>query len=345
MRAALRKHESEYDMNEEIHSDDASGFNTEDDDAFLTGKTPTLRERSWAARRRALNRGPCDREEGKQAPPWPTLARPLITFAGAATPTSSGLLLDPTSLFCLLLLPVPLIWRNDRIMVASSAETTAYLTAWPLIVWAVVGACVVWITKSGDCRPMRRTDRFVARWYLLNGCFFNSMMDVFAGQLQAWPLMTEQYNALEPRYAAAPGPGPCGAYARSVVALTSLQEILFQAPLGMALYYAYHRRAAWRLPAEIVFNVCSVAGVWYFYGTEAYARFPCVSTPPLQALANADLSTEAGRERLLAAAFTPKLLFEFWLGFVAFPLLWAVVGISLILRASRQFVGTAPARR
>jgi hypothetical protein len=40
-----------------------------------------------------------------------------------------------------------------------------------------------------------------------------------------------------------------------------------------------HRGSAYRLPAEILFNACSVGGVWYFYGAQAWAGSPCVSAP------------------------------------------------------------------
>ena len=98
-------------------------------------------------------------------------------------------------------------------------------------------------------------------------------MDVFAGQFQAWRTMTARYNELEPRYAMA------GTYDGVTVFLTSWQEILIQTPCGLALFYAYWRGSNWKHGLEIIFNMWSVAGVWYFYGSEFVLGFPHIHAP------------------------------------------------------------------
>ena len=146
---------------------------------------------------------------------------------------------------------------------------------------------------------------------LINGFFFNSMMDVFAGQFQAWTTMTERYNELEPRYAA---PGcKCICFQESkkkersltnamltqmlmhiryplfspqpledggvIVLLTSLQELCIQTPLGLILFFLIWTGNPYRLGCEIVFNCWSIAGVWYFYLSEPFLGFPLVHAP------------------------------------------------------------------
>ena len=86
--------------------------------------------------------------------------------------------------------------------------------------------------------------------------------------------MTDRYNQLEPRYQICKGffngcsnTDGVGPY------LTSLQEIVIQAPLGLAIYYCYIRGLAERRPLELVHTSWPVAGVWYFYLSEAVKGF------------------------------------------------------------------------
>lgn len=132
--------------------------------------------------------------------------------------------------------------------------------------------------------------------------------------------MTHRYNELEPRYAMV------GTHDGVTVQLTSWQEILFQTPSGLALFYAYHRNSSWKLPLEIVFNCWSVAGVWYFYGSEVVLGFPLIHSPWAHGV---------------TSIFQFDLLYKFWLGFVIFPLLWVVVGVLLALRAASAIVRLA----
>ena len=143
--------------------------------------------------------------------------------------------------------------------------------------------------------------------------------------------MTARYNELEPRYALA---GRCDGV---TVVLTSWQELLIQTPCGLALFYAYWRRASWRLPLEIVFNCWSVAGVLYFYGSEPALGFPHVHAP-FTGGAKAVAGVDVARPPLVfdaESATTFESLYKFWLGFVIFPGLWAVVGVILTVRAAR----------
>lgn len=208
-----------------------------------------------------------------------------------------------------------------------------YVFAWPVLLWVGIGIATVAVTfrdASGPngtgCRPCRsdemasRWDPWIASWYLSNGFFFNSMMDVFAGQFQSWQTMTARYNELEPRY----NPQVQCSYDGVTVFLTSWQEILLQAPLGLLLFYGYWRGKAWRYPLEIIFNAWSVAGVWYFYGSEFVLNFPYIHAP-----------FGKDREFLPHMALTFETVYKFWIGFVIFPGLWAVIGIMLTVRALR----------
>ena len=184
-------------------------------------------------------------------------------------------LYTPPFAFCLLCLALPV--ALEPIAPLGEPLGLPFLLAWPVLLWCAVALAVVAWTFAGSgaqsVATLGRADAWIASWYLCNGFFFNSMMDVFAGLLQAWPTMTGRYNELEPRYALA---GTC---AGVTVVLTSWQELLVQAPCGLALFYAYWRGAPWQLPLEIVFNSWSVAGVLYFYGSEPALGFPHVHAP------------------------------------------------------------------
>lgn len=238
----------------------------------------------------------------------------------------SLIILSPAGIFMLGCLAFPIIL--EQIVPIGEPLGLSYIFAWPVILWGSVGVFVVVYTFSDPGRvvELKATDTMVAAWYLINGCFFNSMMDVFAGQFQSWQTMTQRYNELEPRYAFA------GRYDGVTVLLTSCQELLIQTPCGLALYFAYHRGCSWRLPLEMVFNMWSVVGVWYFYGSEVALGFPHVHAP----------FTKDGSFDF-ASACTFDMIYKFWLGFVIFPLIWSVVGVLLALRAAAAISSMAAA--
>jgi hypothetical protein len=209
----------------------------------------------------------------------------------------------------------------------------AYICAWPVVLWTTTLLVTVYVTfySPRNVNRLSRCDRWIASWYLCNGFFFNSMMDVFAGQFQSWPTMTDRYNELEPRYAMK------DEYDGVTVLLTSWQELLIQTPCALALFYGYWRRRPWRFPVEIIYNMWSVAGVWYFYGSEHVLGFPHVHSPFLREHSG---SIAIDPARLL----TFDTVYKFWIGFVIFPGLWAVVGLLLTLRCARAIVALqAPA--
>ena len=77
----------------------------------------------------------------------------------------------------------------------------------------------------------------------------------------------------------------------------------------------------------------SVAGVWYFYFTEAALGFPNVHAPIKDG--SFDVSS----------AFTFDSVYKFWLGFVIFPMLWMTVGAVLGARAVAQISAEISAAR
>ena len=95
-----------------------------------------------------------------------------------------GILLSPGFAFVAGCLAFP--WLLEQIIPIGEPLGSAFLMAWPVLLWSSVGVAVVLLTFSGPCMELTRNDAWVASWYLANGFFFNSMMDVFAGQFQSW---------------------------------------------------------------------------------------------------------------------------------------------------------------
>ena len=105
--------------------------------------------------------------------------------------------------FCCLLAP-PLLELIDVEITATPLNHFNLYTATPVLFFFAVATGVIWYTFVGSKTPVVELsgwEVWIASWYLINGFFFNSMMDVFAGQFQSWSGMTDFYNALEPRYA------------------------------------------------------------------------------------------------------------------------------------------------
>ena len=64
----------------------------------------------------------------------------------------------------------------------------SYLFSWPVLVFSSIGLATIFITfRDGSTTKLEPADRLATSWYFCCGFFFNSMMDVCAGQLQAWP--------------------------------------------------------------------------------------------------------------------------------------------------------------
>ena len=63
---------------------------------------------------------------------------------------------------------------------------TEYWFAIPVCLWVSVGMAVAIYTHSDKnaVKELSKMDTWAASWYLINGCFFTSMMDVFAGYFQ-----------------------------------------------------------------------------------------------------------------------------------------------------------------
>lgn len=228
-------------------------------------------------------------------------------------------------LACLLAPPLLEVWGQPL----GEPLGVEYLGAWPVLLWTSIGLLVIAVTFKGGAdagfvERLSREDAWIAAWYFVNGMFFNSCMDVFAGQFQSWRTMTARYNELEPRYAMA-------GYDGITVFLTSWQEILIQTPCGLALFYAYWRGSNWKHGLEIIFNMWSIAGVWYFYGSEFVLGFPHVHAPWGAAGENGTWGPWDPSQ-----AWTFETCWKFWIGFVIFPGLWVLVGLVLTWRACRE---------
>lgn len=242
---------------------------------------------------------------------------PSMYFQNGLT---KAFLTPPGAFVVACLLGPPLLELIDSTITKTSLSYWSLFTAWPVLLWCSIALGLIWYTfhvPTSALANLTKEETWIASWYLINGFFFNSMMDVFAGQFQSWSGMTDYYNALEPRYVHS------SKYDGVTVLLTSWQEILIQTPCGLLLFYAYWRNKSWRYPLELIFNGWSVAGVWYFYLSEPVLNFPHVHSPFNRETGAFDSN----------ASWTFETIWKFWIGFVILPLIWTVVGIGLTMRS------------
>ena len=97
-----------------------------------------------------------------------------------------SIMLSPAGLFmacCMLLPPIlEVVLPMDKPLPIG----VEYWFALPVCLWLSIGMAVVIFTHSDKkaVKELSKVDSWAASWYLINGCFFTSMMDVFAGYFQ-----------------------------------------------------------------------------------------------------------------------------------------------------------------
>jgi len=222
------------------------------------------------------------------------------------------LLVDPTFLFSFGVFLVP------AVIAPSTNAAIRYLTM-PIVLGAFgFLAAVLYFTHflTGHCVNLTARDQRLANWFLCNGVFFNSFLDVFAGQFQLMGLMSEQYLIVDPRYKLG-----LHNYAGQAVFMTSLAELFFQAPLCIATYWGYHHNAPWRCVTELAASILHLSGIWWMYIPEALTGFPHVV---------ADKNFE----------FTFNHVLYYWFGYWCCGLLWTVLPVWIIWKTARETADT-----
>lgn len=220
---------------------------------------------------------------------------------------------DPTVMFAVwvILAPIGLLaWENNlSFSELVSQSLFGYLLAPTMLCSYAYLFLVVALTHSGgQVVQLNARDLRVARWFLMNGVYFNLFLDVVSGQFQANSLMTFQYNLIEPRYIF----GSFDVRGQSVF-WTSMCELFFQSPMCILCYYGYVRGKSWRRALEIIVSVLHIAGVWWFYVPEAYSHFPHLG----------------GYPKGWTEALTFHRIFYFYFGFWFMGSVWVVTAFTI----------------
>jgi len=170
------------------------------------------------------------------------------------------LLFDPTVLFCVSCIVMPLA-LDGRSM---SSLAQPYLTH-PLMVFTLfIGITVVAEAKyGGPTHRLSWPQRMLARWYLLNGLIIHILMDGCVGVFQANELFANQYKRLDERYGE-----PLGSLLGSTVHIVSLGELFLVGPLCLLVYRAYHRGSPSRDILEVIVCVLQLYGMIIYLGQE-----------------------------------------------------------------------------
>jgi len=180
---------------------------------------------------------------------------------------TSGLpnLRDPSVVFLLSCLLAPIFLALFAGTLTSAALFHYLVHPVPIVAGILLFVYLYCVHQGVTSVP--EAEKLVAAWYLVNAFGFKSIMDTFAGSLQGWTLMTEQYNLLEARYLLALGSQNSEGLESTPVHLTSLLEILVMVPLCLCAYALIVRQptSGYRYAAELVSSTFTIAGTWYFY--------------------------------------------------------------------------------
>lgn len=244
--------------------------------------------------------------------------RRLLVRAGRPPVDPRDLGLDPSVLFllsCLLAPPLlELCTGGEQFTLKRAMDYVIHPV--PMTSLACALAFLGWVHRDAPC--VTSSERMVAAWYLVNGFGFKTAMDVMSGSMQSWNLMTDQYNALEKRYAMSMDHHPEAA----AVHLCSLLEAVVQAPLCIWLYLLIIRRggSATRFAVEVSLATLQAAGTWFFY-------LPLVFTSSKQHV----LALFASEDLVI------DVLFRGVFGSLICPMIWIVVPIARIYCVTKHF--------
>lgn len=234
-------------------------------------------------------------------------------------------LLDPSWMFgiaCVVTPPLlacsPFIEYSD--LSPRGCDLPTYFSNPAFIVSTVLCILFVYVTQS-DGKKISKADRRAAHWYVVNAFIFKSIMDTWSGTLQSWPMMTAQYNALEPRYIM-----PFSKPESLPVHLTSILELTVMTPLCLATYWGLHRQTGWRYTIEAITATLQATGTYYFYLAGIITQGDALKK----------MATESN-------AF--DFLFYFIFANVFCPLLWIVVPILRIRTVTQQVSKLQKAKR
>mmetsp|Transcript_6908 Transcript_6908/g.7951 ORF Transcript_6908/g.7951 Transcript_6908/m.7951 type:complete len:247 (-) Transcript_6908:71-811(-) len=234
-------------------------------------------------------------------------------------PTTSQFLSDPTVVFTISVVLVPVIYCNGIGGILSYLFTPMMVASWIYL------GLVLYVTHGdGKSVSLSERDRRIAFWFLMNGVYFNLFLDVVSGQFQMMDEMSRQYLKVEPRYIY----GVFDVHGQSVF-MTSMCELFFQSPLCIVTYYAYYRNKNYKNIAEFTVCVLHAAGVWWFYFPEAISGFEHLGGWPSS----------------ISEALSFNRLLFFWFGFWFCGILWLVVPFQIGKSAWIQICKAADASK
>jgi len=205
-----------------------------------------------------------------------------------------------------IVLPAALVYPDEKKIV----EYFSLPTIWGGFVYLFIVLIVTHL--CGNRVTLTSKEQRVANWFLMNGVFYNTFLDVFAGQFQMSGLLTTEYNIIEPRY-------KMGLYhdAGQVVFMTSMIELLIQAPLCIVTYWGYYHNASWRYVTGVIVSVLHFSGVWWMYIPEALRNFPHIPA-----------------DRIFRFSFTD--IVYYWFAFWFCGLLWTIIPFCVTVHLSRN---------
>ena len=117
---------------------------------------------------------------------WVSVDMPSTSDSTSKQHYLLDVLLSPAGIFMLFCLLMPPMLEFMLPMDKPLPIGVEYWFAMPVCIWLSIGMAVVNFTQSNKkaVKTLSKAETWIASWYLINGCFFTSMMDVFAGFFQ-----------------------------------------------------------------------------------------------------------------------------------------------------------------
>jgi hypothetical protein len=226
--------------------------------------------------------------------------------------------LDPFVHFCVGCIAAPLFANPDM----TNAKMIEYFTH-PAMVGSAAALVLAWLVVhlpflGGKPVALSRSDRMLARWYLLNGVVIHALMDGMVGVFKVNKYFAAQYALVDQRYA-----DPIGVFNGSAVHVVSLLELFVKGPVCVLLYVAI--RKGWRSRDALEFFTC----VTQAYGTVVYLGQEAISGGR-----NLDVDWDL--------TFTPDKLFYFWFAIIFGCVLYLIVPGIVGWRVYKRLVANSP---
>lgn len=226
---------------------------------------------------------------------------------------------DPTRIFSLLCLSI----MAGRYLQATGGNWLKTVSGLFLNLYVVVyflTACwaAYWGRRHAPAmaEPLKVYDRWTVEWYWWNAWLYHAVMDGSSGSLRLVPVVVQQYDMLDLRFATG----------HVVPWIIGIVELTVMYPLCLATVYCILSRSVYRFPLELITSTFQLMGMLVFVVSELYEGQ--VNIPALDPV-GVDGHGMWANAKLNLYHFT-----YYWFGFWFCNLIWGFVPYYRLHRAA-----------